>query len=335
MELLRRLFSKNNRLSKVSLPASTMQLFEIFDVFYVCFDEPNRQKNWQAIQKVLPKAKKVEGVVGFDRALKTCAHLSKTDHFFVIDGDNQLISERLSRPIPMEKPEDHWVLSWSSRNPLNALNYGNGGLKLWPKNVALSIQSHESSGKKGDQTDYCFLADYYLVDDYVTQTLINETAEQSFRAGFREGVKMTLAWGEQVELNFDNFEESLGWQNRQRLKTWCEVGADSKNGLWAIAGARLGLYKNCIEQFDCRLINSYQDIRGLMKKEIIEPLHIFSSLEKLNLEDEQKLIQWIETLGEKINQALPIGLNFLNTSMSREFKKNFKNPERSGLLKLR
>ena len=64
------------------LMSSLREIFEKMDVFYVCFEEPNRFENWKQIKSILKKAQKVEGVVGFDNALKTCARKSTTDHFF-------------------------------------------------------------------------------------------------------------------------------------------------------------------------------------------------------------------------------------------------------------
>ncbi|MEM7645527.1 MAG: hypothetical protein AAF203_01345 [Pseudomonadota bacterium] len=335
MEWFRDLVRPQKKLSDISLPASVGDLFSEFDIFYVCYSEPNREENWAQILSILPKAQKVEGVHGFDRALKVCARKSKTNHFFVIDGDNQIVEERIKRQVPVSELKDHWVLSWSSLNPVNGLNYGNGGLKLWPKSTALKIKSHEKSSKDQDQTDYCFLADYYLIDDFATKTIMNKTPEQAFRAGFREGVKMSLAWGKQVPLSHDNFELLLGPQNRMRLKTWCEAGADCKNGLWGIAGARLGLKKNVVDLFDCQEINSYEKIDHFMEKELLNPLKMTKAREVLTQADKLALMTKIQEWGDEIRRVIPLNLTLMSPEESQRFKNNFVNPERSGLLKER
>jgi len=91
-------------------------LFKKWDVFYVCFDEPNRNENWDQIIKHIPRAQKVEGVLGFDNALKACAKLSQASHFFLIDGDNYLLPNRLKNKVNLEGFLPDWVLSWSSQN---------------------------------------------------------------------------------------------------------------------------------------------------------------------------------------------------------------------------
>lgn len=333
MDFLKRLIGPFQPIQKKNRHLTVEDLIQRYDVFYVCYDEPNRFENWSQIKGYVPKARKVEGVIGFDNALKTCARLSRTSHFFVVDGDNQWIGNKLQSPLPFRSFDEHWVLSWSSLNPANGLCYGNGGLKLWPQQVALEIKSHENATDKSDQTDYCFLADYYLVDDHVTQTLVHRTPLQAFRAGFREGVKMSLSWGLQVELSDENFDSELGWQNRERLKVWCEVGSDVANGDWGILGARFGLKKNVIDQFDCRQMNSHKWIESAFITEVLKPLGVT----QFPLTNTQKIEQrqMIDSLGDAINQKIPIDLKYLEPQASKKFKENFKNPERSGLLSLR
>ncbi len=321
-------FSKKN----LSSHCDFNSLFKKWDVFYVCFDEPNRNENWDQILKHVPWAQKVEGVLGFDNALKTCAKLSKTSHFFLIDGDNFILPNRLNNKVNLEGLLPDWVLSWSSQNSINSLSYGNGGLKLWPKHIALQIQSHESVDKNNDPTDYCFIAQYYLMDDFVSETRVNTTPTQAFRAGLREGVKMSLSWGKQVPLDHNNFEAQLGRQNRLRLKVWCEVGADVENGLWAILGARYGLKLNAIDRFDYSLINSYQWIENLRQDQIVKPLTLNQNPNSFN-ESLDGIKSIIIQLGDEINEKLPLRLKLYSQEESQMFKKSFKNPQRTGLLK--
>ncbi len=332
MSLLRSLFNKKQKISQLKQPFNAEVLFVLFDVFYVCYDEPNKEENWRQIKAIIPKAKKVEGVVGFDNALKQCAKQSNSEYFFLIDGDNQLIERRFRRPLSIEGLQDNWVLSWASLNTVNGLTYGNGGLKLWPRDVALSIKSHENASQHDDQTDYCFIASYYLIDDYVSRTIVNKTFRQAFRAGFREGVKMSLSYGKQVDFSQKSFEEALGRQNRLRLKIWCEVGSDVINGLWAILGARMGLYYNAVKKFDYSNINSYEWIESLLQDEIFKPLDIEIGHIENNDFDARRLSPLIENFGRKIEEALPLKLKLLTPIESLQFKEDFENPRRSGLL---
>lgn len=324
-------FRRRRKLTQLNKQSSLAELLSLFDVFYVCYDEPNRVANWQQVQKVIPSAQKVEGVVGFDQALKTCAKKSKTDYFFLIDGDNQLLPSRFSQQALSDEVQDHYVLSWSSLNPVNGLAYGNGGLKLWPKKVASKINSHESAQGEDDQTDYCFIADYYLIDNYATETHVNSTYKQAFRAGFREGVKMSLAWGRQVSLDWQNYESLLGRQNRQRLKVWCEIGDDCLNGCWGILGARMGLLKN-LEGFDYKNINSYEWIDECLRQEVLSALQISpAEIEALSW-NKKRLKDFSVNVAVKINKKIPIDIQEYTPLESLSFKRGFQNPSRRGLL---
>lgn len=134
---------KNIKYSDFSGAITLKELMNSFEVFFVCFDEPNRRKNWRNVKKHFPHAIKVEGVQGFDKALKACAERSITEHFFLIDGDNLIIESKLNQSIILGDKDKDWVLSWSAQNSVNGLAYGNGGLKFWPKSEALRIKTHE------------------------------------------------------------------------------------------------------------------------------------------------------------------------------------------------
>ena len=67
----------------------------------------------------------------------------------------------------------------------------------------------------------------------------------AYRAGFREGVKMSLDRGFKVDPV--NFEQNIHDKIIQTL-IWATVGQDVDNGLWALYGTRLGCYMtNCTD----------------------------------------------------------------------------------------
>ena len=110
-----------------------------FDIFYLSYDEPQKEEFWARLQDQAPWAQRVDGVKGFDSAHKACAELSQTRHFITVDGDNLVYDEffDLELDIPetfiikkKEVPFTDISLSWAGRNIINGLCYGNGGLKL-------------------------------------------------------------------------------------------------------------------------------------------------------------------------------------------------------------
>ena len=89
------------------------------DIFYISYDEPNKEEHWADIISKFPFAKRVDGVKGFDNAHKECARQSDTERFISVDGDN-IVDEKffdieLSFPVVIEykllKPTDV-LLEW-------------------------------------------------------------------------------------------------------------------------------------------------------------------------------------------------------------------------------
>jgi hypothetical protein len=83
----------------------------------------------------------------------------------------------------------------------------------------------------------------------------------AWRAGFREGVKMTLDGGLQVPPM--EIEERIWWHNLHRLRVWSTVGSHIENGLWAIYGARLGTYLTNCTDWDHIQVRDFEKLRDL------------------------------------------------------------------------
>ena len=77
------------------------------------------------------------------------------------------------------------------------------------------------------------------MNDNFSESIINATPHPVWRAGFREGVKMSLNRGTKVPRRCKrNMVAKLS-----RLLIWMNVGMDVVNGEYAILGAREGCYK--------------------------------------------------------------------------------------------
>jgi len=137
------------------------------------------------------------------------------------------------------------VFSWCGKVHVNGLMYGNGGLKLWTRKFVNEMRTHENSDPndiKG-KVEFCFDNRYYQFNENYSESFTNASPFQAWRAGFREGVKMSLDQGAKV----DNLQ-NIWWQNYHRLLVWSSVGADVENGMWSILGAREGAYlTNCTD----------------------------------------------------------------------------------------
>lgn len=235
-----------------------------FDVIFLSYDEPNGDKNWADLLTKCPWAKRVHGVKGFDRAHKECAKLSTTERFITIDGDNIVNSEFFEQQINI--PSEQTQISWSGKNALNGLTYGNGGPKLWTREFVMNMRTHEAAETEKSQTDFCW-EDNYIHDSTVWSTThITTTPFQAFKAGYREGVKMSLLNGERVKR--DHFIQTIPSLNLRRLQIWASVGMHDKNGLWAIFGTRLGCKTASLTNEDISTISDYNWFNDFWTNEI-------------------------------------------------------------------
>jgi hypothetical protein len=226
------------------------------DCFYISFDEPQKEKHWASLLRIAPWAQRVDGVRGFDAAHKRCAELSSTDLLITIDGDNIVDDVFFNMEIELLDQYADCVLSWNSRNHINGLVYGNGGVKIWSKTFLQSMRSHENAVDESHAVDFCWDNKYIQLHNIYSTTYPNGSALQAFRAGFREGCKMTLDRG-QVAPSPELAATKMYSLNLQRLLVWGSIGRDVENGKWAILGTRLGTHYTNVARGDIKLVRDY------------------------------------------------------------------------------
>ena len=287
-----------------------------YDIIYLSYDEPNAEKNYADLLKKVPWAKRVHGVEGSDAAHKACANLSETDRFITVDGDNIIRSEFLSQEIDFDQHKDleSCVISWTARNTINGLMYGNGGIKCWPKKYVLNMKTHENADPNNPhaQVDFCWDVEYIQMNSCFSEIHNNATPQQAWRAGFREGVKMALDRG--VKPPIDVFHKNH-WKNMHRLYIWLMVGADATHGDWAIYGARQGLIKTMLSDWDYVNVRNFKWLNDFWINEV-------QHVSDINADT----IEFGHVIKNEL--SLPISETPLNPDQSKFFKTVYQNPPR-------
>jgi hypothetical protein len=227
-------------------------LLKDLDVFYISYDEPNCEINWKRIKNLHSNAKRVHGIYGFSNAHKECATQSNTYRFVTIDGDNWINGNIFNYKLNDDNMPDV-CFSFKSINIINGLEYGNGSVKVWSKETYLKSKPYEQQ----DLTDFCWTTKYFHVDFLSGTTTINCTPYQAWRAGYREGIKLSYIDGKPLN-NIKNNWSKIWEGNLRMLKIWTVVGRDIENGIWAILGARQGLYELITDKCKHTDINDYQ-----------------------------------------------------------------------------
>jgi hypothetical protein len=302
-----------------------------FDVFYLSYDEPQKEEYWAKVQEIAPWAKRVDGVKGFDSAHKACAMQSETDRFITIDGDNIVYPEFFELELDIPDKLKDATLSWAGRNIINGLAYGNGGLKLWTKDFVLNMRTHENATRDEEKVDFCWDAQYVQLNNIYSDTCPNGSPFQAFRAGFREGVKMTLDRG--MKAGEGSVARYVHQKNYRRLLIWASIGADVENGLWAVYGTRLGIYMANIEaSFDIAKISDYDWFKKYFYEELA-PTFEGNKTEKCvrtgQKWDQNLLIAKSGELLTPLQKKLGMNLADMTPEQSRFFKTVYEPPVRN------
>lgn len=284
------------------------------DIFYISYDEPQAAIHYRDLcNRYERDVKHVHGIKGFAQAHKVCATLSTTPRFVTVDGDNMVMESLFCQEVNDDLGED-LVFSFKAKNIINGLEYGNGGVKIWPKALLSRVSTHEDSQDESASTDFCWAYRYMQVNHLASTVHCNGSPLQAFRAGYREGVKMALIGGRKL----NSWEETRTqiWQgNLSRLLTWASVGMDVENGIWAIYGTRMGLADTWLEGQSIERIRDYDWFDDY-----------FATVSNSDPLAGSRLMGW------SLNQKLGLGIVDLDAEQSRWFKSVYMHPTRSGLM---
>ena len=241
------------------------------DCIYLSYDEPQKEEFWLKIKNMVPWAKRVDGVKGSDAAHKAAAEASDTERFILIDGDNMPDEKFFDLQFDFRDKDPKYrkaQFRWKAINHINGLRYGNGGMSSWTREYALNMKTHEAQtdGDVSRIADFCLdSADnlYWAMHDCYSTTYPNYTPFQAWRAGFREGVKMCLNQGRKPSL--EDFKDSVHQRNLDHLTIWHNRGRDAENGIWAIAGSRMGTYMTMLTEWDYKQVQDFDALIELWK----------------------------------------------------------------------
>jgi hypothetical protein len=305
-----------------------------YDLVFISYDEPNADKNYQDLLEKCPWAKRSHGVWGSDAAHKAAAALSETDRFITVDADNIVNPDFFNIEIDTSQVDMSVdVVSWSAKNIINGLVYGNGGIKFWPKIVVEQMKSHEIAVSKAGQVDFCWDIHYVQMNNIYSDVHNNASALQAWRAGFREGVKMSLDQGDIV--THELFKKHIHYKNYKRLLVWMTIGSDITNGLWAMYGARLGCYMVNFQRSNWDWVN-VRDFNWLTDFFYSDIVPKFSDpngdsiCTKNNFTyNKNYLIQQIKDYGDVLRKDLRLEIAEFDDLGSIFFKETYINPART------
>ena len=280
-----------------------------FDFVFLSYDEPNAELLYAELLNLIPWAKRVHGVKGFDAAHRACADAADTDFFVTVDGDNRIDPAFMDVTLDINDDQTDHAWTWAGRNHINGLVYGNGGLKLWSKDFVRNMNSHENSDSDAGKVDFCWNNKYHDLFGTYSTSVTNSSPYQAWRSGYREGVKMSLNAGRRISP--PDFMRTVWVYNLHKLLIWCSVGADVDNGIWSIYGARQGAYDCNLTDWDYTQIHDYNWFKD--KWDTVKNTNPASSS---------------DMLGELLRKGLNLDIADLDARQSKFFKRVYINPPR-------
>ena len=277
------------------------------DCIYLSYDEPEKEEYWVRIKNMVPWARRVDGVLGSDAAHKAAAQASDTERFILIDGDNIPDPVFFNQTLNFPTPEyEQAVFRWRARNHVNGLMYGNGGLSSWTRTHVMNMRTHENTdGRDETVVEFCFDPLYWAMHNCYSTTYPNQSPFHAWRAGFREGVKMCLNNG--AKPTIQDFKQRVHQRNLDNLTIWHNVGTDVENGMWCIAGSRMGTYMTMLTNADHVMVQDFERLRELW--------------DTVKDSDPRLLANRV---AEELGTALDLPLAMLEAEQSRFFKHHYK-----------
>ena len=282
------------------------------DCIYLSYDEPQKEEFWLKVKNMVPWAKRVDNVKGSDAAHKAAGEASDTERFILIDGDNMPEESFFNIQLDFTGKDEIFKKAqfrWKAINSINGLRYGNGGMSSWTKTYVREMKTHEhqTEGDVSRIADFCLDSKdnlYWAMHDCYSTTYPNYTPFQAWRAGFREGVKMSLNRG--LRPTVDEFKETVASRNLNNLTIWQNVGMDVENGEWAIMGARMGTHMTMLTDWDVHNVqwfDNYPAMWETVKNE--DPIHLS------------------ESYGVELRTKLGLPMCALNSEQSVFFKRHY------------
>lgn len=191
--------------------------------------------------------KHIRGIKGIFEAHKEAAYKVNSKMFWVVDADAEVVDDFDFDYIP-DVYDEEVVHVWASKNPVNGLEYGYGGVKLFPTEMVRQATSWGLDFTTGLSSRFKAMPQVSCI------TKFNTDAFSTWRSAFRECVKLTLNSDEESKQRLD------AWLNTEGEADFVE---EAKQG--ALEGNQFAL-KNKGNLVELDRINDYEWLKGQWKQ---------------------------------------------------------------------
>lgn len=208
---------------EVLLKNVNKKMFEypLFDIVFLSYDEFTADASYDKLKIRFPRSKRIDGIKGIHLAHKEAAKIADTSMFYVVDADAQILPTFNFKQPPNLNVTNVYI--WHSRNPVNDLEYGYGGVKLFPTHSVLSYTGTGVDFTTSVADGLC------VVPDVANITKFDVDPFSTWRSAFRECVKLSSKI-------IDGQQDA---ETEERLRIWQTIG-NGQFGNFSVDGANQG-----------------------------------------------------------------------------------------------
>jgi hypothetical protein len=191
------------------------------DKFFLKFDDPYADMNFARAREMFPSLMKFETNKSIAESHKSCATQSFTNQFMVIDADNYMLDFSLDDVYSAVK-EKNKIYIFRAKNPVNDLEYGHGGVKVFQRELFIDQDVIDFSTS--------FVGQVCIVNQTLSIHSFNVDPFHAWRTAVRECVKLSAEIIPNRNAEDDEY----------RLGIWCSKFNNVKNAEFVEHGAKFG-----------------------------------------------------------------------------------------------
>lgn len=215
--------------------------------FFLNYDDPNAQQNYARAREIFPTLNFFETTKGIADSHKDCASRSFTDQFVVIDSDNYLLDFSLDDFYSSVKERDK-IYVFRSRNPINDLEYGHGGIKVFQRSLFVEKEVIDFTTS--------FVGHVQIVNKTLSIHKFNTSEFQTWRTAVRECAKLSAG----IIPNRRSHEDEY------RLDIWTSKFNNVPYAEFAELGAKFGKEYGFINRNRPLILKKINDFKWLKDK---------------------------------------------------------------------
>jgi hypothetical protein len=217
----------------------------MYDIAFISFNEAEANTRYFELATTITTTNRlfrVHGVKGIHQAHIEAAKQAKTNMFYVVDADAKILPTFKFNLILTPEEEDI-VHVWRSRNPMNELEYGYGGVKLLPRQLTTHMDTSNT-----DMTT-SISKRFKAMPEVSNITAFNTDALSTWRSAFRECAKLASGI----------IPGQVSQETQERLNIWRYNSNHRPFAEYARGGASAGEWYGRTYQDDPELLSKIND----------------------------------------------------------------------------